>query len=85
MNRSFYRILKTGGRSVVIRDEGGKDDMSVTSDAERVVEELFLNGHLKEGVQLYYRHFDGRMDQILHSGGVFVGFAQGPEDGKVPQ
>lgn len=84
MNRSVYRILRTGGRSVVIRDEGGKADLSVAYDAERVVEELFLKGHLKEGVQLYYYDSTGKLDRILHYGGVFVGFAPGPADGEVP-
>lgn len=83
MSKSVYRILQTG-RSVVIRDEGGPKDLSVTADAELVVEELFLRGHLKEGVQLYYYDSEGKLDRILHSGGVFVGFAPGHADGRVP-
>ena len=84
MSRCKYRIEQSAGRSVVIRDVGGERDLSVTNDAEAVVEELFLRGLLPEGRLIYYFDSDGRLDQIRHSGGVFIGFAPGPEDGRIP-
>lgn len=79
-----YKIVKQG-RSVVIRDTGDHSKVpTVTNDVDFVVEELFLRGVLKEGVQLYYYDSENRLDQIKHSGGVFTDFAPGPKDGFVP-
>lgn len=82
--RAKYQIEKRTARSVVIRDVGGPRDMSVTNDAENVVQDLYLKGMLPEGVQLYYYDSDGRLDQLKVSGGVFVDFAPGPVDGRIP-
>ena len=85
MARCKYIVQSNAGRSVVIRDVGGPKDMSLTNDVEAVVEELFIRGLLGEGILLYYYDSDNRLDQIKHSGGVFLDFAPGPEDGRVPR
>lgn len=85
MSRCKYTIVSSVGRSVVIRDVGQKADVTVTNDAEAVVEELFIRGLLREGILLYYYDSDGKLARITHSGGLFTGFAVGPEDGRVPR
>ena len=82
--RCKYRVEQNIGRSVVVRDVGGLRDMSLTNDVEAVVEDLFIRGLLPEGRLLFYFDSDGRLDQIKHSGGVFLDFAPGPVDGRVP-
>lgn len=73
MRRSNYKIVSDTDSCLLIQDLGPWDQyLSVTNDAERVVEEL--SRRLK-GRRLEYIDSDGRRDQLLHAAGVFIGFA----------
>lgn len=84
MSRAKYRVVKRTPRSLVIRDVGGPRDVTVTNDADAVVEDLWLAGSIPQGVALFYYDSDGNLDELKHSSGVFTGFAPGPRDGVVP-
>lgn len=75
MRRARYDIVNTSASAVVIRDVGPWDvHASVTEDADAVVEELAA---ILEGRRLYFIDLEGRVDEILVSGGRFLGFAPG--------
>ena len=63
---------------VVIRDIGPWHiHMTVTNDIEHVVAELYDKGILGERQTLLYYDSYGDLDQVLHVGREFVGFAPG--------
>lgn len=78
--RALYVIVRGRGAGaqspLVIRDLDGP--VSVTNDAEAVVEDLVAQGHLPEGRRLFYYDTDGCYDELLHAGGRFTGFRPGP-------
>ena len=78
--RANYKIVsKRSGNSVTIRDVGPWDRfMSVTNDAENVVEDLFRLGFLSEGERLFYYDSDDELDEIVIEDGQFKRFAPGP-------
>ena len=81
--RANYGFEYAGPNRVVIRDLGPWDKHpSVTNDVEAVVQELVMEGHLREGQRLYYFDSDGQLDEILVKDGQFLGFASGPADGR---
>ena len=60
---------------LVIRDVGPWDQhLSVTNDAERVVEELVQRGKLPPGRRLFYYDSEGQLDEIVVRAGRFAGF-----------
>ena len=77
MSRSYYAILygeSTPG-ILVIRDVGGNSGyMSVTNDAETVVEELVSGGHLTPGRRLLYYDTDNALSELVVEDGKFKGF-----------
>lgn len=73
--RASYTITHTDEHQVIIRDDGV--GMSVTNDAENVVEDMIRNGTLQDGQRLYYRDTEGQVDQLEHKNGVFTGFSFG--------
>lgn len=62
---------------LVIRDVG-VECMSVTNDAEAVVEDLAAKGLLPPGRRLFYYDSDGQLDELLVKDGRFAGFRAGP-------
>lgn len=78
--KSNYRILEdVKGRPLLIEDVGPWNVfMSVTNNAEAVVEELVGAGKLPEGRRLLYIDSDGQMDEIVISGGKFLSFKPAP-------
>jgi hypothetical protein len=63
---------------VTIRDIGPWHIyMTVTNDIEHVVAELYDKGILGEQQTLLYYDSHGELDQVLHVGREFVGFAPG--------
>lgn len=79
--RAGYSVVDTlhGWTTIRDLDRGG---VSVTNDAEAVVEELVARGLLPPGRRLRYFDSDGRLDEIVLRDGRFVGFAPheyGPE------
>ncbi len=79
MNHARYMILENvRGKPLVIRDVGPWDRFpTVTDDAEDVVERLTRHGLLPAGRRLFYENSEGRVDEILHDRGRFLGFAPG--------
>jgi hypothetical protein len=76
---SIYDIIDDRPDYILIKDMNGP--MSVTNDAERVVEELFAQGRITGRNRLYYVDSTGRADELIyrvskeHPLGVrFVGF-----------
>jgi hypothetical protein len=74
--RSYFRIEDNRpGFPLVIRDLGGElGCMSVTNDAESVVEYLYSEGDLTDDRKLYYYDTEGDLDEIVHEKGQFVRF-----------
>ncbi len=79
MRRASYEIVENiPGDPLLIRDIGPWDQHpTVTNVAEDVVNELFINGYLWDGRQLFYIDSDGQRDEIVIKGGRFSGFAPG--------
>lgn len=77
--RSNFLIEEKSDEIVIIRDVGPHNRfMSVTNDAEAVVESLIKKGELKTGQRLFYYDTENRLDELLVKGGKFAGFAPGP-------
>ena len=72
--RCVFSVMHKGTFCAVV-DTGHKDHMSVTNDAERVVEFLKQNGDLNvPGTRVIYRDSEGRWDEMLIADGKFSGF-----------
>ena len=68
-----------GSDPLVIRDVGPWDQhLTVTNDAESVVEELLCSHHLRPGQRLFYYDTEGQLDELVVKDGKFAGFAPGP-------
>jgi len=80
MRKSNYVVIEedfAGIDPVVIKDVGPWDKyLSVTNDAENVIEELFREGRLNEGQRLFYIDSNGLQDEILIKNRKFAGFAR---------
>ncbi|MCK9361653.1 hypothetical protein M0Q28_05550 [Patescibacteria group bacterium] len=80
--RSDFSIVKNvPGEPLVILDRN-LGNMSVTNDAEAVVESLTREGLLPAERRLFYYDSDGGLDEITHKNGVFTGFLAGTKGGK---
>lgn len=79
MSHACYAIVRSDATSVTIRDEGPWDRyLTVTNDAEAVVEEL-LTVYGLGSRRLFYYDSDGRLDELVIVAGKFAGFRRGPE------
>lgn len=80
-NRSaVYSIVENlPGNPLIIRDMCNGGQLSVTNDAELVVEELHNQGLLPNNRRLFYYDTDNQLDELVHDGPVFKGFAPGPQ------
>ena len=68
-----------GSEPLVIRDVGPWDKhLTVTNDAENVVEELIRSNRLLPGQRLLCYDSDNQLDEIVVKDGKFTGFAPGP-------
>ena len=64
---------------LVIQDIGPWNQyMSVTNGAEVVVKELLDRGLLPNNRKLLYYDSENQLDELLHDGPTFIGFAPGP-------
>jgi hypothetical protein len=68
--RSTFTITSVTDDTVFLVDQD--EGMSVTNDAEQVVE--YVN-NLHPGKRIIYRDTEGRWDELLHDNGVFLDFA----------
>ncbi len=63
---------------LVIKDVGPHDKhLTVTNDAEDVVERLYASGDLNDNRRLFYIDSEGSKDEIVHADGKFTGFRAG--------
>ena len=77
--KAVYEIVEDAPeKPLVIRDIGWRDHMSVTNDAEAVVEDLWNKGKLSNHRQLFYYDSSGDLDELVHTHGIFVRFQLGP-------
>jgi hypothetical protein len=78
MNAEFEVLKHESGRYIYIRDIG-QCCRSVTNDAEKVVRKLFVEYGITAETRIFYDDSDGRVDELVHMGGVFTGFKAGHE------
>jgi hypothetical protein len=73
-----FKIMEQRENFVIIKDIGPWDKhISVTNDAEWVVQRLFRDNDIIEGQKLFYIDSEGQADEILIENGQFKGFAPG--------
>lgn len=76
--RSSYTVVYADQFKVLIEDDLGTGAvtlaMSVTNDAEAVVEELLMSGILIPGRRLYYLDSQRELDEITFDDHGFIGF-----------
>ena len=65
-------------KPLIITDIGGPRCMTVTNNAEAVVEDLVSRGKLPPGRRLMYYDSEGELDEIVVHDGAFAGFKPGP-------
>lgn len=79
MNSNYQIVNIEPNKSITLRDLGPWDQfMSVTNDAEAVVQKLVRSGRLQPGMRLFYYDSEDNLDEILVRDGEFAGFAPGP-------
>ena len=71
-----FTIEKETPEYVYIIDTGHNHTMTVTNDAEGVVEMLF-NEHGLGDRRLFYKDSEGQVDELKHSGARFTGYSPG--------
>ena len=75
--KSNFDVILVTDSYVLIEDNANKTQtMSVTNDAENVVEFLIENNILKDQ-KLFYVDTDGRVDQLVYENGEFKNFKAG--------
>ena len=73
--RAMIETVSDTEKMLTIRDVGNWSRVpTVTNDAEGVVEWLYQNKLLDTNKRLLYYDSDGRLDEILHNEGSFIGF-----------
>ena len=70
--RASYRVLEDTPGSILIQDEGV--GMSITNDAEAVIEHLIQRGLVTPSKIVLYQDTEGNVDKLLHDGQKFIGF-----------
>ena len=81
--RAKYRIVKVANNIVWIVDlcSGAHPSMSITNDAEDVVEDVLRQA---PGHRIVYRDTDGRWDELAHDGKEFTNFVPADSLGLTP-
>lgn len=74
-----FKVKHIGFRFVFVTDESeGTDCLSLTNGMEALVKNLSgKRGIIDDSTCLYYKDTDGRVDEVMHSEGKFVGFGAG--------
>ena len=72
--RAQFEIVVETPESLTIRDTGGLRSMSITNDAEAVVDSLLQSGRLRQGMRLEYYDSNGDLDEIVFDQNGFVAF-----------
>jgi hypothetical protein len=77
--RSDFHIAEQSQDYVYIIDDCDGSTMSVTNDAEAVIESLFHSADLGDR-RVFYKDTDGSVDELVHQGATFTGFNEGTDD-----
>ena len=78
--KAKFKVLEITTDHILIDDECEKYGcMSVTNDAENVVDFL-LKKYLLKDKKIYYIDTDGRVDELEHNNQKFIGFKPGYEN-----
>jgi hypothetical protein len=80
--RAKYKVLIRSKRHnwVLIKDLCNElNSMSITNDAEAVVDDMYKNHNLGDS-DLYYVDTDERIDKLIHKKEDFIGFGFGFEN-----
>lgn len=72
--RAQYTIEKITDMFILIRDQDAPDCPSVTNDADRVVRDIHLNVAELSRRRVFYQDSMGRIDELRHQKGRFIGF-----------
>jgi hypothetical protein len=80
MRARYVVVRNTENDPLVIRDVG-VECMSITNDAEAVVEDLWGMGMLPPGRRVFYYDSNGDLDELLIEDGRFAGFKVSPRGG----
>lgn len=76
--KSKFTIVENTDKYILINDDCELyQSMSVTNDAENVVEFLYKNGLLKNNKRIFYIDTMERVDELLHTLDYFDGFKAG--------
>ena len=80
--KSNFNAEFSNDELILIRDRSALEQtMSVTNDAENLVEFLYEMKLLKKDMELYYIDTSGRVDILKHDGnGKFTGYGLGFKD-----
>ena len=78
--RSDFTVVSVQDTAIFIRDEDGY--LSVTNDAEAVVDWILTAYSDDKTRRIIYRDTIGQWDELIHDGEKFVGF--GPYSGPTP-
>lgn len=78
MLKAKFILIETNPEYILIEDQSNQfNSMSVTNDAENVIENLFTDYGLTEKQIVYYISTDGSVDILNHKNKEFVGFVMG--------
>ena len=73
-----YIIIEDGPNKIVLKDIGPWDKyLTITNDAEYIVNQLHLTNRLSFDKQLLYYDSEGELTELKHNGnGVFISFGR---------
>jgi hypothetical protein len=71
-----YNVVKNTTAFIHIKDIGNTTRMSVTNDVEYVLSELSKQYDINRR-RIFYTDLDGQIDEIIHTGKIFIGFKAG--------
>lgn len=78
--KSKFEVQLVGKNFILITDDAVKEQtMSVTNDAENVVEYL-TEYHELGNKRIFYEDTDGMVDELVHEKSTFTGFKMGYHD-----
>ncbi|GMO33928.1 MAG: hypothetical protein Ta2B_14410 [Termitinemataceae bacterium] len=80
MHAKIDLLKYESGKYILIRDIGHHTGLSVTNDAEYVVEQLYIDFKIDDRTRIFYEDSEGEIDELLHTSRRFKGFKLGHDD-----
>ena len=77
--RANFTVVEITDKYILIQDNcsNANPSMTITNDAEDVVEDLFEKNLIGPFSLIFYIDTDGRVDELLHEYRRFIGFRSG--------